>query len=313
MSHTRAPRPTDLVALVTFDDEVRENLAVTREQIAHPSAVPTPLSAAMGQWLHLGHRMWVSMQGRQLQGIATARELTAKHAWEVDTLLDADEQHGGEVVMDLLQQIALAAEESEVTHVLLRTRAEGGAVDHALRCGFARVTHERLWHGHLAPATDAAGSVSVREWVPEDAFASFQTYCRAFPMTARQAMAMTVDEWDAVRDRHWQERGDGALVAEVDGHIAATGRFARATGQFTLVAEPEAHAAADGLLVAIADRIEPAERHVALVAASAATEEGALRRAGMEPGDEFALLCKRIARPVREEGYARAGIPITGG
>jgi len=49
------------------------------------------------------------------------------------------------------------------------------------------------------------------------------------------------------------------------------------------------------------------------VSTCGATEEDALRRAGLAPGEEFALLCRRIARPVREEGYARAGIPITGG
>jgi len=56
MTDTRAPRPTDLVALVTFDDEVRENLAVTREHLTEPPSAARPLSAAIDQWLHLGRR-----------------------------------------------------------------------------------------------------------------------------------------------------------------------------------------------------------------------------------------------------------------
>ena len=34
---------------------------------------------------------------------------------------------------------------------------------------------------------------------------------------------------------------------------------------------------------------------------------------GLEPETDCTLFCKRIARPVRESTYARAGIPITGG
>ena len=37
MTDTRAPRPTDLVALVTFDEEVRENLAITRDHLGVPN------------------------------------------------------------------------------------------------------------------------------------------------------------------------------------------------------------------------------------------------------------------------------------
>ena len=311
MNEARAPRPTDLVALVTFEGEVRENLAVTRERLAEPAAASKPLSAAIEQWLHLGRRMWVSMAGRQIRGIATARELGTRRAWEIDTLIDADEARGdGAVLADLLRQVALAAEQAEATHLLLRTTLDGPAVEVALRCGFASVVTERLWAGRLAPAVDPAGL--VRPSTEADEFATFQVYSRALPVTARQSLAMTLDEWTAVRDGHWQERGDGALLAERGGRVEAIARYARATGQFTLLAEPQAPST-DALVAALAYRLPDAEQHVALVAACGATEEAALRRAGLVPRQEFVLLCRRIARPVREETYARAGIPITGG
>lgn len=310
--NTRAPRPTDLVALVTFDEDVRENLAVTRERLAHGNTAPTPLAAAIEQWLHLGRRTWVSVAGRQIRGIATARELTAKHAWEIDTLIEADDSQSREVLEDLLRQAIVAAENAEVTHLLLRTPEESEAAEVAMRAGFALVQGERLWRGRLQPTSTTANG--VREWSDADAFASFQVYCRAVPISARQCMAMTVDEWSAVRDRHWQERSDGALVVEHEGRVVGTARYARATGQFTLTAEPEAQGATDALVTALARRLGDAERHIALVAVSGATEDAALRRAGLEvePG-AYALFCKRLVHPVREESYARAGIPITGG
>ena len=322
MNATRAPRPTDLVALVTFDGEVRENLAISRERLGQRKAAPTPLAAAIEQWLHLGRRTWVKVAGRQIRGIATARELTAKHAWEIDTLIEADDQHNDarsrEVLEDLLRQAIVAAQNAGVTHLLLRTPQDSLAAEAAPRAGFSLVQGERLWRGRIAPPRANTGG--VRDWTEGDTFASFQVYCRAMPVAARQSMAMTVDEWNAVRDRHWQERGDGALVAEQDGRVVGTARYARGTGQFTLVVEPSADAATDALVATIAARLGATERRpsspegIALIAAAGATEDAALRRAGLaSESGAYALFCKRLLHPVREETYARAGIPITGG
>src|SRR5688500_3779937 len=52
-------RPTDLVALVTFDGEIYENQAVPREHLVRPSAAPRPLGAAIEQWLGLGRQTWI--------------------------------------------------------------------------------------------------------------------------------------------------------------------------------------------------------------------------------------------------------------
>ena len=221
---TRAPRPTDLVALVTFDEDVRENLAVTRERLARGNEAPMPVAGAIEQWLHLGRRMWVNVSGRQIRGIATARELGARHAWEIDTLIEADDRMPREVLEDLLRQAIVAAQDAEVTHLLLRTPDGSLAAEAAARAGFAPVKSERLWRGRLAPTSTTTHG--VRDWREDDAFAQFQVYCRAIPASARQAMAMTVDEWTATRDRHWQERGDGALVVESQGRVVGHARYA---------------------------------------------------------------------------------------
>lgn len=317
MNATRTPRPTDLVALVTFDEDVRENLAVTRERLALAKASPMPVAAAIQQWLHLGRRMWVSVAGRQIRGIATARDLTAKCAWEIDTLIEDDEpatgdaRNGHAVLLDLLRQAAIAAQDAEATHLLLRTPEDSLAAEVAVRAGFAPVQQERLWTGRIA--TRSTGDLVVRDWTEADTFASFQVHCRAVPVAARQAMAMTLDEWTAVRDRHWQERGDRALVVEQDGRVVGTARTARAGGQFTLSIEPGADAAADALLAAVGRILADSERQITLVATCGGTEEAALRRAGMIAETEtYALYCRRMQRPLREETYARAGIPITG-
>ena len=294
----RAPRPTDLVALVAFDGEVRENQAVTRDRLGKAPGTPRPLSAAVEQWLHLGRQTWVSVQGRSIVGIATARELSTPSAWEVDTLIDAGDDPG--VIADLLRQAADSAARAKVTHVLLRTPSDAPAAQQAPRAGFAKALDERLWGGHLQIETTVEG---VRDWREDDDLACFQLYGRALPVTARSALAMTREEASAVHERRWHERGR-SFVAEREGRVAGLARVARTGGQFSLMVEPGQPEVARALLSAVAERLGKTAVHRALVPACGAEEERALRGAGLEPGNEFTLFCHRTARPVLDEAHA---------
>ncbi len=298
MSAARPPRPTDLVALVTFDGVVRENQAVTRDRLGKAPGAPRPLSAAMEQWLHLGRRTWVSVQGRSIVGIATARELSAPTAWELDTLIDAGDDPG--VLADLLRQAAESAARAKVTHVLLRTPSDSPAAQQAPRAGFAKALDERLWGGHLQIEAAADG---VRDWRESDDLACFQLYCRALPLTARSALAMTREEATAVHERRWHEKGR-SFVAEQEGRVAGLVHVARSGGQFSLMVEPGQPEVARALLAAIAERLGKTAVHRALVPTCGADEERALRDAGLDPGNEFTLFCHRTARPVLDEAHA---------
>lgn len=342
MTDTRAPRPTDLVALVTFDEEVRENLAITRDHLGVSNEAPRPLAAALEQWLHLGRRMWISLRGREIRGIATARELS-RTAWEIDTLIDAPEG-GEEVIVDLLRQAGRAAREAAVTRVLLRTPVGSPAARSAPRAGFRHVVEETLWVGHLRPAVEAAFSEDgvsaprasggagrgasegarsprVREATSADTHARFQIYCHAFPVTAREALAMTQEEWQGIEDTRWVDRGaPPVLLEEADGRVCADLR-ASSRGQFSLVAEPDAPGAGDALLRELRRRLPPSPRGegtgdvYGLVVSGSAAEEAA-RRAALQPAGEYELFCLRVSHPIREEAreeaFARAGIAITG-
>lgn len=309
MTDTRAPRPTDLVALVTFDEEVRENQAVTRDHLGVPNEPPRPLAAAIEQWLHLGRRTWINVSGREIRGIATARDLTSKSAWEIDTLLDAPEA-GEQVIVDLLRQAARAAREAMATHLLLRTPVDAPAAEDAPRAGFRPVVQERLWMGTLDGESSSESSVLVREATDADTYARFQVYSRALPVTAREALAMTVEEWQAVQDYRWVDRGGVSLVAERDGRVVASARCAR-SGQFTLAAEDGAVEAGAALVAALPRFQQGATEHFALVPKGSVAED-VLRRLGMAQAGEYALFCLRLRHPVREEVHARAGVPITG-
>lgn len=332
---TREPRPLDLVALVTFDGEVAENQAVTRDRLGRPPEAPHPLSAAIEHWLGRGRHTWVSLRGRELRGIATAREVTprspgvgwsrrssgAVRAWEIDALIDADA--GGDdgdtsVLADLLRQATAAATNAGVSHVLLRTRWDSPAAREAQRAGFRFAHLERLWTGTLGLDADAdadgtAAKVAVREACEADEMALFQLYNRATPVETRAVLAMTLEEYRALRERRWAGRHPSVLVATVEDRITGSLRYngGAKLRQFDLLVEAGSAGAAGALLDA-ATALHGAAA-VTLVDASAGAVESLLRRRGLEPSEEYALLCQRSMRPLTETAPARSAVLPTGG
>ncbi len=318
-----APRPIDLVALVTFDDAVYENQAVTRERLARPSAAPHALNAAIEQWLVRRRHMWIDVSGRQINGIATARPLAADDVWMIDTLIDAtvDSAAAPEsgVVFALLDQAIEAATQSAVTRLLLRTPAGAPALPDALRAGFRPALAERLWAGATiaAPArpTSPPAGVTVREALDGDAFELFQLYNRALPFGAREALAMTLEEWEGVQDRRWLARNAREWVAEEDGRITASLRLSLTNklAQFDLLAAGESLRGAAALLATAATQISDREQVFALVPRALTPLEALLREHGLEPRADYALVSRRTAKPVTAEATARSGVVVSRG
>jgi hypothetical protein len=311
---THAPRPTDLVALVSFDGEVYENQAVTRESLGKPSATPHALAAAIQQWLGRGRHVWIDVRGRQIQGIATARPLAGPEAWELDTLVDAGEPGDG-VVAALLAQASEAAFEAGVSRLLLRMRADAPALLEAQRAGFRPAVHEELWTTDSleAPETAGADDVEVREVNDADAFALFQLFNRALPIDSRQALAVTFEEWQSAQERRWLGRGGRELVAFEGGRIRAALQVSSG-GQFTMLVEPGSEAAAAGLFAAATAHLGRLEHPLALQPECAGTPVATLRSFGYQPGDQFVLLTRRMNRPLMEAIPKTAGrtVPTRG-
>lgn len=312
---SHAARPLDLVALVTFDEEVRENQAVTLDGLADPEQQKTrPLNAALAQWLHLGRRMWINVVGREVRGIATARDLNAKSAWVIDTLIDAaGDETGHEVVTDLLGQASAAAAKASVTHLLFRTLTTAPAREPATKAGFRPALIERLWSG-VPSSTPSAGEVTVRPLVAADDNDIFRLYGRATPAEARAQLGMTREEWLALRDRRWL-RGGEELVSECDGSVTGLVGFRVQNHrvQLEMLVAPDDGPSASALLAAVLEGNASRELF-ALVPRAALAVEQALSDAGLTPSTEYVQLSHRLARPVLAEARQRTVLPIaTGG
>ena len=315
-AQAHAPRPTDLVALVTFDGEVYENQAVTRERLARPTSAPHPLNAAIEQWLGRGRHTWIDVRGRQINGIATARPLAGPEAWVIDTLVDASAAPDGGVPGALLRQALEAAARQQVRHVLLRAPVDAPVLPEALRVGFQQAMSERLWRGDgLRRLSHGEPGVTVREAGEEDAFALFQLYNRALPMDGRQALALTQEEWQRIQERRWLHRGGREYVAVEGDRVCAHLRLTPEPGsaQFDLLADAQGERGARALLDRAADDLADCGGVLALVPVCAAPLERLLAERGLEAGVEYALLSRRMAKPVAEIARASAGMAVTRG
>lgn len=320
------PRPTDLVALISFGGKVYENQAITREHLGRTTPTPHMLAAAIQQWLRRGRQTWIDVRGRHIHGVATARGVRtdAPAAWEIDTLVDGGGD-GGESTVALLQQVAEAAAATGVTHVLLRMRAEALALPAALRAGFTVAAAERLWVGNVGEAGDGAPpseapsaeappveALTVRPLDDGDLHAQFRLYNRAVPIECRQLLAMTLDEWQATRERRWLGRRPVELGAFEADELRAT-LSAHLTGdraQLELLADGTAGTALTMLLRSVCEQSGHSAPLLALVPRFATTTEAALSDAGLQPADEYVLLCKRTTKTVPDRVRARAGAPI---
>jgi hypothetical protein len=303
MNVPHAPRPTDLVALVSFDGEVYENQAVTREGLGKPPAAPHALVATIQRWLGRGRQVWIDVRGRQIHGIATARPLASPDAWVIDTLVDAGEPGDG-AVGALLAQASEAAIEAGVMRLLLRMRADAPAIIDAQRAGFRPAVHETLWVATtIEEGAPTSHAVVVREVEEADQFALFQLYNRALPIDTRQALAVTFEEWQAVQERRWLARGCHELVAYEDGQLRASVQAAT-SGQLSLLVEPGRELAGASLLASVHARLDEARPVLALQPMCAGTPAALLAAHGYRPAEEYVLLARRtaalLAEPVRK-------------
>jgi hypothetical protein len=185
-----------------------------------------------------------------------------------------------------------------------------------MRCGFKQVRVEETWAGNLTAAPDATptsldtrGDVTIRRASDHDDFGRFQLFNRVLPLDAREAVALTLDEWQRTRERRWLQRGGSEWVALAGDTVAGTLQLhAGDHAQLEVLAETRECAAALIDHAAVALRRRGAASVLAVVPAAALGSELAAR--GLQQQGEFAVLCQRLARPVAAAARVRSGLAV---
>jgi hypothetical protein len=302
MTQPHPPRATDLVALISFDGEVFENQAITRDRLGKPHPAPHAIAATVQHWLGIGRRVWIDVDGRQIQGIATARELANHEAWEIDTLVDASGADAPGITEALLRQAADAAADAGVGRLLLRLRHDAPALSGARRAGFIPALEEHLWVGTPDALEPQHTQLTVREASQEDAFLEFQVYSRTVPADARRVLGMTFDEWTAMQERRWMGRGGRDYLVTADAHPC--GALHVGGGQFSMLVEPAASGAADVMLRTAVMHLNGEQTVLALLPACSSPAP-LMREHGFEHEATYVLL------GLRTQSVAREGIRET--
>jgi hypothetical protein len=306
MTVARTVRPTDLVALVSFDGRIFPNEAKTRDRLGREESSPSPLESALEQWFSFatGRHTWISVRGSTLRGLISARRRSAKAAWEIDCLINAA---GDEALcMSLLDHVSEEAGREGAEKIFLRLNADSPVGPIARRAGFVPLAAETgyVHHGPVSSAqsdrpavADAAenSTLSLRRRSRGDAYALFQLYNASVPESVRRAEAATFAEWLAAQERHWLTRRSAQLVLGRDGYLGAWIRTGADgdIGRFDVLVHPREMGLLEPLLLAALARLQGQGILLTLVREYEEPLARLLSRLGFETKGQYVVMAKR--------------------
>ncbi|HEY8490947.1 MAG TPA: hypothetical protein VIO14_08135 [Dehalococcoidia bacterium] len=304
MRSARTVRPTDIVALVTFDGRVYHDAARPWDRVGKEVEAPHPLESALEQWFSFatGKHTWVHIQGQTLRGLVSARKRGNRRAWEVDCLLAVGEDEQA-VATGLLEQVSRGAAQAKVRSLFLRMERDAPLVAAARKAGFRPYLLERLYRRDEPAATGpAAATLPLRRRTAADAWALFRLYSQCTPEPVRREEAPTFEEWQANVDVRAGGRGGGSLVLERDGRVLGWLRTRPdgKAGRLDVLTPPDAADCARALLEEGLAGLAGRAPLFALVPVYLTSVATALRDAGFQEQGEFVVMVKRLTVPVGE-------------
>ena len=238
MTSARKPLPTDIVALVSFDGRVHPNEAKPLDRLGLDERAH-PLETAIEQWFSFatGKSTWVSVRGATIRGLISARQRAKKSAWEVDALIEVDDDES--VALSLLSRMTAGVVKQRAERVFLRLDAESHLAQSVRKAEFFPYSQETLYRldGKPSHATDG-GAVPIRAR-SQTLMGVFQLYSRRCRPTC--ARSRVRPSGSGRRRRSRGAAGRAELVLEEDGIITAWLRVLPGqTGRFSLIARSEA-------------------------------------------------------------------------
>ena len=305
MSSARTPLPIDIPALVSFDGRVYPNEAKPRDRLGSEDRTH-PLEIALEQWFSFatGKHAWVSVRGATIRGLISARRRAKRSAWEVETLIDVDDDPG--VVLSLFSRMVEGITPLGAERVFLRLEEGSPLVEAARSAGFFTYQRETLVRcDNPRPATHHDQRLRARR--KEDALGLFHLYSRSAPASVRAIEGLTFREWQAAQES-WGKRPTDLVLEE---EAAITGWLRFAAGQpARLAAMGDARHIEPILMTGLGRLRGDAGPVYALVPDYATGLAGILEAHGFEPDSRYAALAKRLIKPVEELSPEPARTPV---
>jgi hypothetical protein len=308
MSRARHPLPTDLMALITHDGHVYPNEAKTWDRMGAADSGPHPLGTALEQWLSFatGKHTWVSVHGATIRGLVSARRRAKRTAWEVDCLINADEDRS--VAVSLLERMISGIAGQGADRVFLRLVADSPLVEIARATGFFTYARETLYRADKPPPTEDPG-LPFRPASKADAFGIYQLYNAVTPGNVRAIEGLTFREWQAAREPWGGSPRD--LVLEEGSIITGWLRLLRGNeGRFSMLIHPERRDAEAFLRTALA-RLNRSQSLLCLAPSRGDSLSRQLRKLGFSPSEDYMAMAKRLAKLAEELAAETVGPAVT--
>jgi hypothetical protein len=308
MSRARYPLPTDLVALIAHDGRVYPNEAKTWDRMGTGNGGPHPLGTALEQWLSFatGKHTWVSVRGATIRGLVSARRRAKRTAWEVDCLINADEDCS--VAHSLLERMAAGTTKEGAERIFLRLAAESPMVEIARSVGFFTYAHETLYRSD-EPALTPDPGLPFRLASKADAFGIYQLYNAVTPANVRAIEGATFREWQAAREPWGGNPSD--LVLEEEGIITGWLRLLPGNeSRFSLLIHPQRRDAEAFLETALA-RLKGSRPVLCLAPSRGDSLSRLLRRLAFFPVEDYVVMAKRTARLAEEPAAETVRTAVT--
>jgi len=309
MSGARRPLPTDIVALVSFDGKIHPNEAKPLDRLGlsdHAHA----LEEALEQWLSFatGKHTWLNVKGATIHGLITARPRRKRSAWEVEILIDADDDKS--VVLSLFNRMVAGVIRAGAERVFLRVEADSALVESSRAAGFFTYQHETLYRLASVPRVEAP-EMPMRRREKKDHLGIFQLYGRIAPANVRAIEGATLREWQAAQEK-WGGRPKD-FVLEEDGVIGAHLRtVAGAIGRISVLADSGCDCLDDLVRFALS-RLKRSNSALCLTSDHGSALVPALEDAGFEPDSRYTMLAKRLTKPIAElaKESANERVPVS--
>jgi hypothetical protein len=309
MSSARRPLPTDLIALVSFDGRVYPNEAKPLDQLGLDERAH-PLETALEQWFSFatGKHTWVNVRGATIRGLISARRRAKPSAWEVEAIIDADEDKG--IALTLFSRMVADITKRRAERIFLRLDAESSVFKTAREAGFFPYAKETLFQRKGKVAIDLH-HIPLRPRIKSDLFGIFQLYGNSAPANVRAIEGATFREWQAAQET-WGGRPTELLLEE-DGIISAWVRLATGrVGRFSIMTA-SSRVGIDELVRACLARLSQSRRIQALVRDDNLGLVRSLLDAGFEPAGSYVALAKRLVKPAEELSPESASTAVPAG
>jgi hypothetical protein len=306
MSTPRRPLPTDLVALVSFDGRVHPNEAKPLEHLGLDERAH-PLESTIEQWFSFatGRHTWVSVRGATIRGLISARRRAKRSAWEVDALIDVEEDEG--VALSLLSRMIGGITKQRAERVFLRLDSTSHIADTVRKAGFFPYSKETLYRLDATPSLQAT-DVPFRSREKSDLMGMFQLYSHSVPANVRAIEGPTFREWQAAQESWGGSTKD--LLLEEDGIITAWLRFLPGqTGRFSLIAQSQRFKL-DALVERALAQLGGGRRVLCLLPEYNGAWAGCLEALGFESVATYTCYAQRLVKPVEELAQEPASRPV---